>query len=289
MSAMRSSSWVARATCLLAILLAGPIDARAQDRRAVDNVLGIQVYGVGGGFVPLGANGTVTGVDQTTSQFLQSLGLGNAPFDIASQSGGTSSTTALLGARVHVPFLWRLTDEQRLSFAFFFETGFQSGLGAQSFVQTFQNVSTFAGDSGTNTINEFYQIPLLLGGTLPLGRLSSDGGPIALLDVYGGVTLDSWQQTLQGSEANDPSGTGFYGQSRRFTVDPTIGLGLRVPLTDLRSELPIFVGVNAELQFRPGSVVTVPSQVFPVTYYGTVNPYANLALMARIGISFGGR
>jgi hypothetical protein len=110
-----------------------------------------------------------------------------------------------------------------------------------------------------------------------------------LFDFYGGVTLDSWQQTLQGSEANDPTGTGFYGQNRRFTVDPTIGLGLRVPLTNLRSELPLFIGVNAELQFRPGSVVTVPSQVFPVTYYGTVDPHANLAIMARIGLSFGGR
>jgi hypothetical protein len=278
------------AACLAATALAASAgDASGQDAKSVDNLLGIQLYAVGGGFVPLGVTGNVTGVDQTLSQFGPALGLGNIPFDIANQSGGSSSAPFLVGARVHVPFLWRVSEEQRLSFAVFFETGVQSSFGAQSFMQSFQNVSSFAGDFGTSTINEFYQIPLLLGGTLPLGRLSSDGGPVALFDFYGGVTLDSWQQTLQGSEANDPTGTSFYGQNRRFTVDPTIGLGLRVPLTDLRAELPIFVGVNAEVSFRPGSVVAVPSQVFPVTYYGTVDPYANLAIMARIGIALGGR
>jgi hypothetical protein len=273
------------AGCLaVAVSLTRPIDALSQDTATVDNLLGIQVYAVGGGFFPLGANSTVTGVDQTLSQ----AGLGNFPFDIASQSGATWSTTALLGARVHAPFLWRMSEENRLSFAFFFETGIQTGFGSQSSMQLFQNTSTFAGDSGTSTISEFYQIPLLLGASIPVGRLS-DGGPAVLFDVYGGVTLDSWQQTLQGTEANFPGSQGFYGQNRRFTADPTIGLGLRVPLTDLRSNLPIFVGANAELQFRPGSVVTAPSQNLPITYYGTVNPSANLAIMARIGISFGGR
>jgi hypothetical protein len=278
------------AACLVATaLVARAFDAQSQDTTMVNSLLGIQLYAVGGGFVPLGVNGNVTGVDQTLSQLGPALGLGNFPFDIANQSGGSSSATLFAGARVHVPFLWRMSDEQHLSFAVFFETGIQSAFGAQSFLQSFQNVSSFGGDFGTSYINEFYQIPLLLGGTLPLGRLSSDGGPIALFDFYGGVTLDSWQQTLQGSEANDPTGTGFYGQNRRFTVDPTVGLGLRVPLTDLRADMPIFVGLNAEVSFRPGSVVTVPSQVFPVTYYGTVDPYANLAIMARIGIAFGGR
>jgi len=272
----------------LAASLACPLDARSQDTAVVDNLLGIQVYAVGGGLVPLGANSTVTGVDQTATQVLQSLGFDNVPFDIASQSGGTSSTTALLGARVHVPFLWRMSDEQRLSFAVFFETGVQSGFGSQSFMQVFQNTSAFASDSGTSTISEYYQFPVLLGASIPFGRVA-DGGPIGLFDLYGGVTLDSWQQTLQGTEANFPGSQGFFGQNRRFTIDPTIGLGLRVPLTDLRSELPIFVGANAELQFRPGSVVTAQSQNLPITYYGTVNPYANLAIMARIGISFGGR
>jgi hypothetical protein len=274
--------------CALAILLAAPLDALSQDTKAVDNLLGIQLYAVAGGFVPLSPNGTVTGVDQTATQVSQSLGLGNLPFDIANLQGGSSSTTAFAGARVHVPFLWRLDDEQRLSYAFFFETGVQSGFGAQSFMQVFQNASAFAGDSGTSTISEYYQFPVLLGASIPLGRMF-DGGPVALFDIYGGITLDSWQQTLQGTEANFPGSQGFFGQNRRFTADPTIGLGVRVPLTDLRSELPIFFGANAELQFRPGSVVTAPSQNLPITYYGTVDPYANLSIMARIGISFGGR
>ena len=290
MAALHPINLTRLAACVAAgLALAQPTDAQSQDGATVNNLLGIQLYAVGGGFVPLGVNSNVTGVDQTLSQLGPALGLGNFPFDIANQSGGSSSTTFLAGARVHVPFLWRVSEEQRLSFAVFFETGVQSAFGAQSFMQSFQNVSSFAGAFGTSAVNEFYQIPLLLGGTVPLGRLSSDGGPVALFDFYGGVTLDSWQQTLQGSEANDPTGTGFYGQNRRFTADPTVGLGLRVPMTDLKSELPIFVGVNAEVSFRPGSVVTVPSQVFPVTYYGTVDPHANLAIMARIGIAFGGR
>ena len=49
------------------------------------------------------------------------------------------------------------------------------------------------------------------------------------------------------------------------------------------------IGVNAEVQFRPGSVVTATSANFPSeTYYGTVNPTANMANMGRIGIPFGG-
>src|SRR5262249_32096938 len=152
MSAMRPFTSTRFAAFLtLAASLACPLDARSQDTAVVDNLLGIQVYAVGGGLVPLGANSTVTGVDQTATQVLQSLGFDNVPFDIASQSGGTSSTTALLGARVHVPFLWRMSDEQRLSFAVFFETGVQSGFGSQSFMQVFQNTSAFASDSGTST------------------------------------------------------------------------------------------------------------------------------------------
>ena len=265
--------------CLTAIGLACP--ALAQDGSAIGNLLSIQLYAVGGGFVPFGTNSNVTGVDQT----LSFLGLDNN-FQIGNQQGGSSSTTALLGARVQVPFLWRMANEQHLSFSVFFETGIQSGFAGQSFMQVFQNSSAFAGDYGTSTVSEFYQVPLLLGFTLPVGERSS-GAPSLLFDVYGGLTLDSWQQTLQGAEANAPGQQGFYGQNRRFTVDPTVGIGLRVPVGDLSRDLPFFFGVNAELQFRPGSVVTAPSQNFPVTYYGTVDPHANLAVMARFGIAFG--
>jgi hypothetical protein len=268
--------------CLAAIMLTCPADAQSQQdstgsRTGYDSLLSIQVYAVGGGFIPFGTNSNVTGVDAT--------------FDpnnllISNQSGGASSATPLVGGRVHVPLLWNMHDEQRLRFSVFFETGIQSGFASQSFIQSFQNTSFFAGDFGSSTITEYYQIPLLLGFTIPVAERSA--APSLLLDVYGGITLDSWAQVLQGAEANAP-GQGFYGQNRRFSADPTVGLGVRVPVGNIGADLPIIFGINAELQFRPGSVVTAPSPNFPVTYFGTVDPHANLAIMARIGIAFGGR
>ena len=287
MSAIGLSKLAKMGACLAAFILACPA-ARSQDSAIVNNLLGIQLYAVGGGLIPLGVQSNVTGVDQTAFQLLSGFGLGSIPFDIANQQGGSPTTTALLGGRVHVPFLWRMSDERSLSFAVFFETGLQTGFGAQSFMQVFSNTSAFAGDNGTSTIQEYYQIPLLLGASIPIGQ-RSNGAPSVLFDVYGGLTLDSWQQTLQGTESAFPGTQGFFGQYRRFTADPTIGVGLRVPVSDLSSDLPFFFGVNAELQFRPGSVVTAQSQNLPITYYGTVDPHANLAIMARFGIAFGGR
>jgi len=261
--------------CLAAIMAACPADAQSQQGYA--SLLSIQAYAVGGAFIPFGTNSNVTGVDATIDP---------SNLLIANQPGGSSSATPLFGGRVHVPLLWNMYDEQRLAFSVFFETGIQSSFAAQSFIQSFQNTSFFAGDFGSSTITEYYQIPLLLGFTIPVAERSA--GPSLLLDVYGGITLDSWAQVLQGAEANAP-GQGFYGQNRRFSADPTVGLGVRVPVGDIGADLPIIFGVNAELQFRPGSVVTAPSPNFPVTYFGTVDPHANLAIMARIGIAFGGR
>ena len=268
--------------CLAAIMLACPAHAQSQPdgtgpRTGYDNFLAVQVYAVGGGLIPFGTNGNVTGVDATIDP---------SNLLITNQSGGSSSTTPLLGARVHVPLLWNMYDEQRLAFSVFFETGLQSGFAAQSFIQTFQNTSFFAGDFGSSTITEYYQIPLLLGVTVPVAERSAS--PSLLLDFYGGITLDSWAQTLQGAEMNAP-GQSFFGQNRRFSANPTVGLGVRMPVGNIGADLPIIFGVNAELQFRPGSVVTVTSPNFPVTYFGTVDPNANLAIMARIGIAFGGR
>ena len=267
--------------CLAAIMLACPADAQSQQdstglRTRYGDLLSVQVYAVGGGFIPFGTTSNVTGVDATFDP---------GDFLISNQSGASSSATPLLGGRVHVPLLWNMYDEQRLAFSVFFETGLQSGFASQSFIQTFQN-STTAGDFGSSTIREYYQIPLLLGFTIPVAERSA--APSLLLDFYGGITLDSWAQSLQGAEANAP-GQGFFGQNRRFSADPTVGLGVRMPVGDIGAGLPIIFGVNAELQFRPGSVVTAPSPNFPVTYVGTVDPHANLAIMARIGIAFGGR
>ena len=268
--------------CLAVIMLACPTDAQSQQdsagsRTGYDSLLSIQVYAVGGGFVPFGTNSNVTGVDATIDP---------NNLLISNQSGGASSATPLVGGRVHVPLLWNMYDEQRLRFSVFFETGIQSGFASQSFIQTFQNASAVAGDFGSSTIAEYYQVPLLLGFTVPIAERSA--APRLLLDFYGGITLDSWAQVLQGAEANAP-GQGFYGQNRRFTADPTVGLGVRVRVGDIGADLPIIFGVNAEVQFRPGSVVTAPSPNFPITYFGTVDPHANLAIMARIGIAFGGR
>jgi hypothetical protein len=266
--------------CLAAIMLACPADAQSpQDSTGsrTGDLLAVQVYAVGGGLIPFGTNGKVTGVDQT-------FGPGN--FLISNQSGGASSATPLFGARVHVPLLWKMYDEQHLALSVFFETGIQSGFAAQSFTQPFQNTSATAQDFGSSIVQEYLQIPILLGLTIPIVERST--GPGILLDFYGGITLDSWAHILQGGEASVPGPPGFFGKNRRLDADPTVGVGMRMPVGDI-ANLPVILGINAEMQFRPGSVVAANSPNFPVTYYGTVDPQANLAIMARIGIAFGGR
>jgi len=242
------------------------------------DLLATQLYLIGGAFVPSARNGTVSAFDAT-----------DAPdtMPTSSQSGGSSSAKVLLGARVHVPMLWYMRDEQHLGFNVFFETGLQSGLGRESFSQSFQNTSLTAGDFGTNTVREYFQIPLLVGVTLPFAERS--GSPRALFDLYGGVTLDSWSQVLQGFESNAPGQQGFYEENRKFTLDPTVGLGLRVPVGSMEPGLPLFFGLNAELQFRPGSTTSAISSNFAVSYYRAVEPQANLLVMARFGLAFGGR
>lgn len=266
--------------CLTAALLAVP--AVAQGKReaagaAVDDLLAIQLYAVGGGLFSSATNNTVSAVDITAPD--------NVLYGGAS-GGGRSSTTPFLGARVHVPMLWRMRDESHLSFSVFLETGLQSGFGAQSFLQPFQGTSVTAQDSGAVSIREYFQVPLLLGLTLPLGESAGSGAPNVLLDFYGGLTFDSWAHILQGSEANSGGGQGFFGANRRLTADPTVGLGVRLPIGD-PAELPLFIGLNAELLFRPGSTVSAGSQNFSVNYTAYAGPYTELAVMARIGIAFG--
>jgi hypothetical protein len=260
------------------MLLAWSGGAHSQDRSAFNNLGSVQLYAVGGGLIPFGLSNNVTGVDGTDDSALS----------IASAAGGSKTATPLLGARVHVPLLWSASDEQRSWLDIFFEAGIQTGFGAQSAILVFQDVSASAGDFGSQTVQENFQIPLLLGVSLPVDKGSS-GTPSLVFDLYGGLTLDGWTQTLQGAESNAPGQPGFFAQKQLFTADPTIGIGLRAPVGNLSDSLPLFFGINAELQFRPGNVVSAPSQSFPVTYYGTVDPYANLALMARLGIAFGGR
>jgi hypothetical protein len=272
---MRLGSWLA------ALALAWPAAAQSQgsgtELRAAD-LLAVQVYLVGGGYFSFARNANVSSVDITNAP---------GPALLGSQSGGGSSATPLLGARVQVPLFWHMLDEEHLGFSVFFETGLQSGFGKESFTESFQNTSVTAAEFGSNVVREYLQVPLLIGATIPIAGRSA--APSALFDIYGGVTIDSWNQVLQGSEANAPGQQGFYGQNRNVTADPTIGIGLRVPVGSLDAGLPIFLGLNAELQLRPGSVATAVSNNFPITYYGTVDPYANLAVMARLGIAFGSR
>jgi hypothetical protein len=246
-----------------------------QGLRATD-LLAVQVYAVGGAFIPFAGSSSVSGFDATAPGALPT----------SSQSGGVSAVKPVLGVRIHAPMLWYMRDDQHLGFNAFFETGIQSGFGRESFNQSFQNTSLTAGDFGTSTVREYFQIPVLVGITVPFAD-SSSGAPRALVDLYGGLTLDSWSQVLQGGEANAPGQQGFYGENRRFSADPTVGVGLRVPVGSLDEGLPLFFGVNAELQFRPGSVVKADSNNFAVSYFGTSEPQANLMVLARFGIAFG--
>jgi hypothetical protein len=255
-----------------------------------------EVYAVGGGLGSFNPGGYVTGVDTF-------FGSGN--FLISNQSGGTSNPTAFAGARARFDAVEQYFFEESFhrilhgsfkkgasrtsSPSLFLETGIQTGFGAQSFIQPFQSITSTPQGFGSNTVNENFQIPILAGVTLPIAAGAPGALPI-LVDVYGGITFDSWTHTLQGGESGAPGGPGFFGQNRRFTVDPTVGVGVRVPVGDPKAGLPVILGLNAEFQFRPGSVVTAPSQNFPSeTYYGTLNPTTNMLLMARIGIPLGGR
>lgn len=276
MSRIELRHWMGIAASLAALAPAGHVAAQGGVGQHNRDLLSIQVYAVGGGFIPF------TGRDSVSSLDL------DADSALPSASGGTSTTTPLLGARVHVPLLWYMSDTGRLAFNFYFESGLQSGFGAQSLLRTFQNASPTAEDYGTTTVREYWQVPVLLGLTVPVANDSS-ASPLALLDIYGGLTFDSWAHLLQGAEVNASDGSGFFGQNRHYTFNPTIGLGVRMPLGRVDSDVPVFFGLNAELQLRPGSVVAVPSSDFNVVYSSSIEPYANLAVMARIGIAFGGR
>jgi hypothetical protein len=257
-----------------------------------------ELVAIGGGMIPLNGAGAVTGVDTF---------FGSGAYQIDNRSSTAANATAFGGLRARAltspgwmkELAAEETDRSAMcqalcvkpfdSFRLFAETGIQTAFGAQSSLQTFQNVSGTPQAFGSSTINENLQIPILVGVTVPIVP-GGAGKPAVSFDLYGGITLDSWTQTLQGRESGAPGGPGFFGQNRRFTVDPTIGVGVRVPVGDFAGLPGITVGVNAELQFRPGSVVTAPSTNFPSeTYYGTVNPTANMAIMGRVGIPFSGR
>jgi hypothetical protein len=237
------------------------------------------VWVTGGATVPFRFSSSVTGVDTF-------FGPGNYLIDSKPGLGG-GSITPTVGGRVRFsldPIDWFSPPAERPGGAnalrLFLESGVQTGFGAQSFIQPFQRVSGFPQGFGSNTINENFQIPIVAGLQFPF-TLGSPQNPPATVDLYGGITIDSWTQTLQGNEAGGPANAqGFFGQNNRYTVDPTIGLGVTIPIGDTGFR----VGFNTELMFRPGSVVTARSYTFPSeTYYGSVDPSLMASFMIRLG------
>ncbi len=239
---------------------------------------------LGGGLVPSNNTGNVTGVDTF---------FGPGAFLIDNKQGGSSNTVPLLGVRARAStdqFLQRLQEHEYRGLQVFIESGFQTSFGAQSFMQTFSGVSATPQGFGSNTVKENFQIPILIGVGVPLV-----GGPTPVfLDGYGGVTISNSTQTLQGREAGAPGGGGFFASQTRTTVDPTVGVGLRVIFNNQSlggaALPPIILGANAEVSFRPGGFVQAQSPNFPSeSYYGTVDSRAMAAFMIRAGILFGGR
>jgi hypothetical protein len=167
-----------------------------------------------------------------------------------------------------------------LGLGIFVELGIQSAFGANSFAPM---------AFGQQTVRENLQVPILIGVSIPLVEAAPKTAPL-FLDFYAGITLDSWTQTLSGREAGAPGGPGFNGSNDRFTVDPTLGIGLRTAWGDINGDgvADILWGLSTEVQFRPGSVATARSANFPSeTYYGTVDPRANMLIMGRVGFAFG--
>jgi hypothetical protein len=238
---------------------------------------------LGGGFIPLSSTASVTGVDTFTP--------GNFLIDNRS-SNNAGAATGMIGARAQAVWLIRQAmekEERKWGLGVFVETGVQTGFGSNSLNQSFQNVNTTPQGFGQQTVRENVQVPLLIGLSIALTDGTSVIPPSAL-NIYGGVTLDSWTHTISGRDGGAPAGPGFNAISNRFTVDPTVGMGWRSSIERSVRGGNFWIGWNVEAQFPPGSVVQAQSANFPSeTYYGTVDPRTNVLVMGQIGFSFGGR
>ena len=252
----------------------------------------------GSATVPMVGGGLINGVDMTP-------GVGN--FLLSTGTYGPKATTfgqAGARARVYVPtslFDYLMTGRRSRPFLsiggfplppsgppqapvpqtqLFIESGIQSGFGAQSFVQPFTGINAFPQGFGTSSVTENFQVPILIGASVPVGSLG--GSPLSV-EAYTGIMLDSWTHTLSGREAGAPAGGGIFSQSGHFSVDPTLGVGARI------NAGPFILGADAELMFRPGSVAIAHSSNFNETYYSTIFPQPTLNLMVRVGIPLGRR
>jgi hypothetical protein len=208
--------------------------------------------------------------------FFQSLDSFPPPEQIT-RSGGAAQTTALFGGGVRVNVV-------KVNPTIFFETRFQTAFGATSFQQTFAlsgpNTPATA-PFGESLVRENWGIPLLLGATWSLGSFGREGPEVGL-DVYGGITISSWSQSLRGGEAGAAGTPAFAAERDRTTVDPTFGLGLRFPVVGLT------LGVYGEVSFREGGSLTVPSPSNAyLSYTGSIDSRVTSSLMVRVSIPLG--
>ena len=199
--------------------------------------------------------------------------------------GGRTRSTGVFGGGARLNVL-------KVNPTFFVEARFQTAFGAPSFQQT-------AGLSGLNApgqapfgeslVRENWGIPLLLGTTWSLGNVGRLGE--LGLDVYGGITIANWTQSLSGGEAGTPGTPSYSVQQTRTSVDPTFGVGLRLPVIDFNGDgrADVILGVHGELAFRQGSSVTTlsPSNSGQ-TYTGWVDSRTTAALMLRLSVPLGG-
>jgi hypothetical protein len=188
-------------------------------------------------------------------------------------------------------------------------------LGADFFLnrshyQTFQRVNGFPQGFGEHVLVNNWAVNVALGIAIPIGTspfmggvfvgAAQDGGqPDActggacavsrnvMLDLYVGAAISNRTHTLQGNEAGAGAGAiAFYAQTNRTTIDPRIGVGVRLPFA-VGGGPAMFAGLNSEVTWRPGSVVAAQSRNFPSqAYYGTVDPGVDFSVSARLGISF---
>lgn len=198
--------------------------------------------------------------------------------------GGTRSTGVFGGgARLNV---------LKVNPTFFVEARFQTAFGATSFQQT-AGLSGLGAPGqapfGESLVRENWGIPLLLGSTWSLGNVGTLGE--LGLDLYGGITIANWTQSLAGGEAGVPGTPAYSVQQTRTSVDPTFGVGLRLPVIDFNGDgrADVILGVYGELAFRQGSsVTTISPSSSGLNYTGWVDGRTNVALMLRLSVPLGG-
>ena len=199
--------------------------------------------------------------------------------------GGRTRSTGVFGGGVRVNVL-------KVNPTLFFEARFQTAFGAPSFQQT-AGISGFAAPLqapfAESLVRENWGIPLLLGTTWSLGNVGTVGE--LGLDVYGGITIANWTQSLTGGEAGLPGTPSYFSQQTKTSVDPTFGVGLRLPTFDLNGDgrADVILGVYGELAFRQGSSMTAISPSNSgLTYTGSIDSRATGSLMLRLSVPLGG-